>query len=203
MTDQELKDFLANIAAENAAGFAALRAAQAKTEGIVAELSQSIQKTQDDRARAEAQLAQSIKDTRSEVDGVGKSQGLVAEEFYANSLTHNPKIGKLKFDQVLTGIKVGKGHDNAQFDVILINGNSAAIVEVKYRAQLKTITQLDKQMQEFRTRLPIYEKFKLYGGIAGFSVPDNVVNAAHEKGYFVLKRTGDAFAVDTQGMKAF
>ena len=128
---------------------------------------------------------------------------MVAEEFYANSLTLNPTIGKLKFDQVMTDIKVGKGHDNAQFDVIMINGNSAAIVEVKYRAQIKTITQLEKQMIEFRTRLPIYDKFKLYGGIAGFSVPDNVVQAAHDKGYFVLKRTGDAFAVDTQGMKAF
>lgn len=174
MTDQELKDLVASLAV-----------AQARTELVL------------------NQLTQSIKDTRSEVDGVGKSQGMVAEEFYANSLTLNPQIGKLKFDQVMTDIKVGKGHDNAQFDVIMINGNSAAIVEVKYRAQIKTIAQLEQQMIEFRTRLPIYDKFKLYGGIAGFSVPDNVVQAAHDKGYFVLKRTGDAFAVDAQGMKAF
>jgi LEA14-like dessication related protein len=158
----------------------------------VAELTQSINVSREE-----------IKLTRSEVDGVGKSQGMVAEEFYANSLTLNPKIGKLKFDQVMTGIKVGKGHDNAQFDVVMINGNSVAIVEVKYRAQIKTIAQLDKQMIEFRARLPIYDTFKLYGGIAGFSVSDNVVQAAHDKGYFVLKRSGDAFAVDTQGMKAF
>lgn len=192
MTDNELNEVLAKYAAQNAAGFASLREAQAKTE-----------LEQKETARVVRELTQSIKDTRSEVDGVGKSQGMVAEEFYANSLTHSPKIGKLKFDQVMTDIKVGKGHDQAQFDVILINGNSAAIVEVKYRAQIKTITQLEKQMIEFRTRMPIYDKFKLYGGIAGFSVPDNVVNAAHEKGYFVLKRTGDAFAVDTQGMRAF
>jgi hypothetical protein len=192
MTDNELKDLLAKLAADNAAGFLALREAQAKTET-----------EQKETARIVRELTQSIKDTRSEVDGVGKSQGMVAEEFYANSLTLNPKIGKLKFDQVMTDIKVGKGHDNAQFDVVMINGNSVAIVEVKYRAQIKTITQLEKQMIEFRTRLPIYDKFKLYGGIAGFSVPDNVVQAAHDKGYFVLKRSGDAFAVDTVGMKAF
>jgi hypothetical protein len=199
MTDQELKDLVASLAAaqdkfaaDNAAGFLALREAQAKTEA-----------EQKETARIVRELTQSIKDTRSEVDGVGKSQGMVAEEFYANSLTLNPKIGKLKFDQVMTDIKVGKGHDNAQFDVVMINGNSVAIVEVKYRAQIKTITQLEKQMMEFRTRLPIYDKFKLYGGIAGFSVPDNVVQAAHDKGYFVLKRSGDAFAVDTVGMKAF
>ena len=185
MTDQELKNVLAGFAAENAAGFAALREAQAKTEQVI------------------NQLTQSIKDTRSEVDGLGKSQGLVAEEFYANSLTAKPQIGKLKFDQVLTNLKIGKGHDQAQFDVVLINGNTAAIVEVKYRAQLKNLVQLDNQMIEFRNRLPAYEKFKLYGGIAGFNVNDAVVNAAHDKGYFVLKRTGDAFAVDTKGMKAF
>jgi hypothetical protein len=188
MTDQELKDLVASLAV-----------AQTKTEAQQARTDERFAKTE----ALVAQLTQSIKDTRGEVDGVGKSQGMVAEEFYANSLTLNPTIGKLKFDQVMTDIKVGKGHDNAQFDVIMINGNSAAIVEVKYRAQIKTITQLEKQMIEFRTRLPIYDKFKLYGGIAGFSVPDNVVQAAHDKGYFVLKRTGDAFAVDTQGMKAF
>ena len=206
ITDQELKDLVAGLAvaqaktaAENAkakavndAGFAALREAQAKTET-----------EQKETARIVRELTQSIKDARSEVDGVGKSQGMAAEEFYANSLTMNPTIGTLKFDQVMTNMKVGKGHDQAQFDVIMINGNSAAIVEVKYRAQIKTIAQLEKQMIEFRTRLPIYDQFKLYGGIAGFSVPNNVVQAAHDKGYFVLKRSGEAFAVDTQGMKAF
>ena len=221
ITDQELKDLVAGLAvaqaktaAENAkakavndAGFAALREVQAKTEtenaaGFAA-LRESMRESQLKSEREIAALSQSIKDTRSEVDGVGKSQGMAAEEFYANSLTMNPTIGTLKFDQVMTNMKVGKGHDQAQFDVIMINGNSAAIVEVKYRAQLKTISQLEKQMIEFRTRLPIYDQFKLYGGIAGFSVPNNVLQAAHDKGYFVLKRSGEAFAVDTQGMKAF
>ncbi len=181
MTDQELKDLVASLAV-----------AQARTE-----------LEQKETARIVRELTQSIKDTRSEVDGVGKSQGMVAEEFYANTLTLNPQIGKLKFDQVQTNVKIGKGHDEAQFDVMLINGNSVAIVEVKYRAQLKNLKQLDNQMIEFRKRMPAYDKYKLYGGIAGFSVPDDVVQSAHDKGYFVLKRTGDAFAVDTQGMKAF
>ena len=83
MTDNEFKDVLATIAAENAAGFAALREAQAQTDSKYANVLEML-------------------------NGISKSQGMVAEEFYANSLTLNPTIGKLKFDQVMTDIKVGK-----------------------------------------------------------------------------------------------
>jgi hypothetical protein len=44
---------------------------------------------------------------------------------------------------------------------------------------------------------------KLYGGVAGFSIPAEVTEEAHAKGYFVLKRQGQSFAVDAQSMKAF
>jgi hypothetical protein len=43
----------------------------------------------------------------------------------------------------------------------------------------------------------------MYGGVAGFRVPDVVTEQAHASGYFVLKRQGEAFAVDAQQMKAF
>jgi hypothetical protein len=45
--------------------------------------------------------------------------------------------------------------------------------------------------------------YTFYGGVAGFSVPDEVTEQAHASGYFVLKRQGDTFAVDAQKMKAF
>jgi hypothetical protein len=203
MKDQELKNLVASLAADTAKFKAENAKLQALNAAGFAALRESMRESQLKSERELASLTQSINDTRSEVDGLGKSQGLVAEAFYANSLTLNPRIGKLTFDQVLTSVKVGKGHEQAQFDVVLRNGNSVAFVEVKYRAQLETIAQLDMQMVEFRSRFPEYDNYKLYGGIASFSVNDAVVNATHDKGYFVLKRSGDAFAVDTQGMKAF
>jgi hypothetical protein len=45
--------------------------------------------------------------------------------------------------------------------------------------------------------------YTFHGGVAGFSVPDEVTEQAHASGYFVLKRQGETFAVDAQKMKAF
>ena len=81
MTDQELKDLLASFAAENAKGFAEMRA--------------SMRESQLKSERELASLAQSVRDTRGEVAGVGASQGLVAEEFFYNSLIENYLATKL------------------------------------------------------------------------------------------------------------
>jgi hypothetical protein len=177
----------------------ALLRCQAKTELVASQLTQRIKDT-----RGETEVTrEQIKLTREELAGVGNSQGAVAEEFFVNSLNDMPQIGKLKFDQVLPNLTADKGSDRAQFDVVLVNGKCVAIVEVKYKVQAKTLLQVESQVIEFRKRFPVYENYKIYAGVAGFSIPPALVEMAHEKGLFVLKRTGTAFAVDAVGMKAF
>jgi hypothetical protein len=40
-------------------------------------------------------------------------------------------------------------------------------------------------------------------GVAGFHIAKDVVDLAHKKGFFVLKRKGEAFTASTADMKAF
>jgi hypothetical protein len=179
MTDQELKDLIAGLAK-----------AQTRTDEQLAKTDVQLER-----------LTKKFENMGDEVRGIGKSQGLVAEEFFYNSLAANPVIGQLRFDHAVNNLQTGKGNSRVQFDTVLFNGNSVAIIEVKYRARPEDLDQLDKQVSEFRERFKPYANFNFYAGIAGFNVPDEVVNQAHQKGYFVLKRTGDVFAVDTEGMR--
>jgi tRNA G37 N-methylase Trm5 len=192
MTDQELKDLVASLAvdtalfkaanakaqAENAAGFAALRVAQAKTD---------------------AKYASTIE----MLNGITESQGLVAEEFFFNSLADALKVGGVQYDGITSNVKRKANGKQVEIDLLLDNGSSLAIIEVKYRARTKNVEQLQKTIATYRELFPHHKDFKIYGGIASFNLDDEVTAHAHEQGFFVLKRKGELMEVDTQGMKAF
>jgi hypothetical protein len=195
MTDQELKDLVASLAV-----------GQAKSDQKISALADSSAKTDAQLAKTDAQLAK----TDAKLDrlaamygGVADNQGSAAEEFFFNSLSQSKLIGNIHFDEVQPKVYGGKIGAQQEYDLVLLNGDSAAIVEVKYKVHPSSLEQLQKQLALFKIHFPEHKDMKLYGGVAGFSIPDEVTNEAHAKGYFVLKRQGETFAVDADQMKAF
>jgi hypothetical protein len=206
MTDQELKDLVAGLAVdtdriktENAVSFAEIRAAQAKTDA-------GFEKIQAAQAKTDAQMAKTDKKLTSMLemlDGITTSQGLVAEEFFFNTLADSLTVGGVKYDGITSNIRRKINGQWVEVDLILDNGTSLAIIEVKYRARPKNIIQLQNTIRTYRQAFPQYQDFKIYGGIASFNIDDSVADEAHENGFFILKRKGDLLEVDTQGMRAF
>ena len=174
MTDKELRDLVASLAV-----------AQAKTEAQMAKTDIKLNKL--------AEL----------YGGVSENQGAVAEEFFYNSLNANPVIGGVKYDRVTPHLIVGAKGKQTEFDLVLVNGNSVALIEVKNRARLTALDQLEKQLERYRAAFPEHASYKLYGGIAGLSVPDETIEEAHKRGLFVLKQVGNVFAVDAEAMRPF
>ena len=158
-------------------------------------------------AQTDAQMAR----TDARIDKLAKlygnlseNQGSVAEEFFFNSLTANPVIGGIQFDRVtMCNVMAGSPPKRQNFDIVLVNGNSVAVLEVKQKAHISTLDQLEKQLHRYREAFPEYANYKLYGGVAGLSVPDSVVEEAHERGMFVLRQKGDVITVDAEAMRAF
>jgi RecB family endonuclease NucS len=85
----------------------------------------------------------------------------------------------------------------------LENGSSVAIIEVKHTVHPKALDQLARQMQRVREFCPEYKDYKLYGGIAGFSIPDEVAEEAKARGMFILKCKGDILLTDASSMRSF
>ena len=195
MTDQELKDLIASLAVKSDR----LDAQQSKTDEKIAAL-----------VAAQAETQTEVKETSRVIKEVGRrmgsmasNQGDVAEEFFYNTLFDKPEVGGIRFDRVLKNIGGGKPGHQAQFDVVMHNGSSMAIVEVKYKAHTNDIEQVERQLERYRDIFPEYKDYKLFGGIAAFSMPDDVVSAAQEKGLFVLKRKGELLETEAEGMRAF
>ena len=177
-----------------------------KYDEIMALLDRTAKEDADRRAEADKRSA--IFDAKLDrlealYGNVADNQGSVAEEFFYNSLNANPVIGSVKYDRVTPNLIVGAKGKQAEFDLVLVNGNSVAIVEIKHKAHLSALDQLEKQLVRYREIFPEHASYKLYGGIAGLSVPTNVEQEAHHRGLFVLKQQDNVMTADTQTMRAF
>ncbi len=125
------------------------------------------------------------------LQGISKTQGLDTEEFFLSSLKKTPKLGNINFDIVSRQAKKEKGSDTYQMDIFLENGNSVGIVEVKTKAKLDDLNQLDKLLTRFETFYTTHAGMKKYGAIAAKIMPENVEKEALRRGFFVLKQQGN------------
>ncbi len=133
---------------------------------------------------------------------VSKNQGDVAEEFFYNTIKINLKIGNLQFYDISLNMFKERGGIKDEFDIVVTNGDSIAIIEVKYKAHENDVEKLkEKKISNFRKLYPIYKDYKIYAGIAGFHISESVLKKAEEYGFFVLKRNGNIIECATDFMK--
>jgi len=178
MTDQELKDLVASLAIE-----------QKKTDEQMRKTDEQLKKT-DERLNKIASI----------VGGISNNQGDVAEEYFINPLKDKLRIGNLDFDYLIPNYVI-KGRDiKDEYDILLVNGESVAIVEVKYKVHPKDILKLEKKIENLK-KLPQYKNYKVYAGIAGFYIPDILIEEIVRQGYFVLQRKGEIMESYTDNLK--
>jgi len=180
MTDQELKDLVASIAIS-----------QAKTD-------EQMRKT-DERI---VKLEKTVDKIAKMVGGISNNQGDVAEEYFVNSLEDYLKIGKIDFDYIIPNFKAKRGHKIlAEYDILLVNSKSVAIIEVKYKAHIKDLEKLPKKIEQLKN-LPQYRNYEVYAGVATFYATDELIKKAGELGYFILQRKGSVIVTHLDHLKA-
>ena len=153
------------------------------------------------RASTEA-LRESTKRMGEQLGGIANNQGSVAEEFFFNSLLAHPKVGPFRFTKVISNHLVGYKGQQSEFDLVLVNGNSVVVVEVKYKLHPAHIDRLTQQVATFKRLSPEFSNHAVYGALAGFSAPQAVIHAAAAKGYMVLQRKGGLLVSHTEGLRA-
>lgn len=147
-------------------------------------------------------LRESTKRMGEQLGGISNNQGAVAEDFFYNSLLERPQVGPFKFSKITPHWVVGSKGKQTEFDLVLVNGKSVVVVEVKYKLHPAHIDKLTDQLKAFRKLNPEFKGFELYGALAGLSVPSAVRAAAAERGYMVLQRKGEALHAVTEGLRA-
>jgi len=130
--------------------------------------------------------------------GIGANQGDIAEEFFYNSLIIDNYLGQLKFDDVTKNMEKHRGKIHEEYDLFLTNGESIAIIEVKYKAHIQDITKLERKFYNFKKLFPIYKDYKLYGAMASFYFSQETREELLKQGYFILERCGNLMKSENQ-----
>jgi len=194
-------------------GIEALQKSQLKTDRQLALTDAQLAKTDAQLARTDAQLAlwiarqekadEQLAETRRIVSGIGINLGDAAEDFFAHSLQENKVLGDVHFDSISFGLHSQKGAVQDEFDIVMYNGDSVAIIEVKHKvhpADLENL--LKKKLPSFRALFPRFADMKCYLGLAGMSVPRSVLEKAEKVGVAVLRQKGKVLVMNKE-LKAF
>ncbi|SMN01792.1 hypothetical protein SPONL_95 [uncultured Candidatus Thioglobus sp.] len=191
MTDQELKDLVASLAINSAKADARLEKADArlaKTDAQLAETDAQLAKTVAQMAKTDIRIDKVFK----MYGGASNNHGAIAEEFYFNSLKHNPTLNGIKFDHIDKNITRSKGGIEDEYDIVMINGKDIFLIEVKYKAHENDLTQLlEEKSPNFDKLYPEYNGYNKHLGLASFHINDDIKKQAFLNKVTILQRKGD------------
>ena len=144
--------------------------------------------------------------TDKQIGGMGNSNGDFAQEFFFNALYHGDrKLFGQQFYDVMPEVRrySKKGGLKSEYDVMLLNGQSICIIEVKYKADTDDVNKALKIEPSFRANFPEYANKTLYLALASMSFDKRVKKACQEAGVAMIKQVGDTIEVYDEHLKSF
>ncbi|MDR2582882.1 MAG: hypothetical protein LBC75_05310 [Fibromonadaceae bacterium] len=156
-------------------------------------------------AEENKESARILKELSRRMGGVDDNIGSHAEQFFQNILTEKLTFAGQRYDKMIPNLECCKnGVSLIEFDIVLVNGKSVAIIETKHRIHPKFVKELaEERLPKFRELWPEYSKHKAYLGIAGFSFNQKVLEEAEKYGICVLRQVGDSVEIKTNKLRVY
>jgi len=176
---------------------------QATPETVWAMLQENAQQMKELR-QSQNETDRIMKELQKSVGGISDNQGKFAEEYFFNSFEKGKTnfFGE-KFDEISKQLKTRRQGIEDEFDIVLYNHSSVAIIEVKYKAHTKDIPTVLKKAETFRFLFPEYKDFKIYLGFASMSFYPELEQECIEQGIAVIKQVGDNVVINDKNLKVF
>ena len=137
------------------------------------------------------------------------NHGSFAEEYFFNSFDAGEQnfFGE-QFDDIEQNLKPKSIKFNNmkiqdEYDIVLYNHSSVAIIEVKFKAHENDIAQTLKKAETFRILCPDYKDFKIYLGLASMSFYKELEQKCTEQGIAIIKQIGDSVVINDAHLKVF
>ncbi len=88
-------------------------------------------------------------------------------------------------------IKIQNKNIDAEFDIVLANGEEVVVVEVKTDMSVDKVKYFMEKLSQFKTYMPEYADKKVYGAVAGIKYSEQSDKYAYRQGLFILRNSGD------------
>jgi len=145
------------------------------------------------------------KELNQQLGGISNSNGEMAEAYFYNALKRDKIFVNEKFDDIQRNRKYVNGKHDAEFDVILFNGKSAALIEVKYNAKPDNISvrRLISRVEAFKLLYPECKNHNIYLGVAAMTFRDGLEQRLHRNGIATIRQVGKKMVVYDKEVKVF
>ena len=138
------------------------------------------------------------RETDRKIGELGNRFGELAEHLVAPNITAKFNELGFTFEQVSQNHQISDSQKNCytEIDLMLENGDTVMIVEIKSRPSEKDIKEHIKRMEILRSRADARSDTRKYqGAIAGAIMVKSVRDSAHKAGFYVIEQTGDTVKI--------
>jgi len=181
---------------------------------LVAGLAVSQAKNEEQFERTEAQMRETdaqIKRTDATLERIGitlgnvtNNIGSITEEYFFNCLFEKPVFGGVTYNKVRRNISGVGLKSEDEFDIVMYNGDSIALIECKNKAHENDLMKLiTKKADNFKDVFPSFKDYKIYLGLASFSFYPELEELAKQNGVAILKQKGDLVEIEADNLKAY
>jgi hypothetical protein len=146
-----------------------------------------------------------LKDLGKQIGGVSNSNGDVAESYFINSFKHDLHFAGQDYDSFVSNLKKEHKKINlqAEYDLVLYNCSSVAIIEIKYKAEKDDVEQVIKKADTFKKLFPEYKDYAIYLGLAGLHINKDAEKKAIKQGVGIIKQVGKNMVINDAHLKVF
>ena len=132
------------------------------------------------------------------------NHGSFAEEYFFNAFDNGKQnfFGE-KFDAIEKNLSNYWHGLRDEYDIVLFNHTSVALIEVKYKAHTNDIPDVIKKAETFRILFPHYKDCKVYLGLASTSFYPDLEQRCIDQGIAVVKQVGDTVVINDAHLKVF
>ena len=156
-------------------------------------------------AGSQKEILEIIKNLSKDVGGIANSNGEFAEDYFENAFKAEPVFAGQHFSVMQKNLCVAdpsiKRRD--EFDIVLYNTNTIAIIEIKYKARESHVNDVIKKADAFRFWFPKYKNYKIYLGLACLSLEEKVIEKAEAKGVSIIRQCGGKTIVSDKNLKVY
>ena len=139
--------------------------------------------------------------------GVSHSNGDMAEEFFYNTFRRDKTFVNQHFDEVRKNLHYKGEEDDLEMecDILLFNGKSAAMIEVKYNAKPDNVKvdNIAFRIAKFKLFFPEYANHKIYFGVAAMSFKKGFAKVLHRAGFATIRPFGKKIVIYDKEVKEF
>ena len=169
-----------------------------------AEFDRSIKESRAEMKESRADYERRMKKMEELMGSWSNNHGTFAEEYFINSFENGRQnfFGE-KFDEIEKNVKGIKPGFKSEYDILLINGKTVGIVEVKFKAHENDIPKILKKAETFRINFPDYKNHKVYLGLATLAFYPLLEQKCIDNGIAIIKQVGDTVVINDKHLKVF